>query len=55
MSKHCKSFARENHDTFMRENLSGKKENPNGSLILGKQQRVEERRGNGGRWFRLLE
>jgi len=48
MSKHCKSFTRENHDTFMRENLSKKKENPNGSLILGKQQWVRRGEGMGG-------
>jgi hypothetical protein len=48
MSKHCKSFVRENHYTFMRENLSKKKENPNGSLILGKQQGVGRGEGMGG-------
>ncbi len=48
MSKHHKSFARENRDTFMRENLSGKKKNPNGSLILDKQQWVRRGEGMGG-------
>jgi hypothetical protein len=55
MNKHRKSFARENHDTFMTENLIEKKKNPNRSLILGKQQWVGRGDGTGGRWFRVLE
>jgi hypothetical protein len=47
MSKHRKGFARENRDTFMKENLSEKKKNPNGSLILGKQQWVGRGEGMG--------
>jgi hypothetical protein len=45
MNEHRKSFAKKNH---VRENLSGKKKNPNKSLILGKQQHVGRKEGMGG-------
>jgi hypothetical protein len=54
MSKHCKNFAKENHDTFMREfeweERESKQELDPWQATMG-----GEMRGNGGRWFRLLE